>query len=615
MMLALLALGGALRLWLVLRGWPALDSDEAIIGLMGRHILHGARPLFFYGQHYLGALDAYIAAGFFAVLGPTTLALRLSMLPLALGFLACMYWLGRAAFGPAVGMLTLAYLALGPAFGLLRETAAIGGYQETLLLGAALPLLAYARVRQPETAPQGWAGWARALTISALIGVAAGVGLWSDILILPFIVAVLVVLALARWREVRSFASLALALGFVVGCWPFLSYNAQHGWVTLTELAAQNRSVARHGGLLSAVSLWLDQARSTLTVGLAAVLGSPHVCIAHGGIWPSYPPALGTVTRGANEVCGGLNSLFALGVLACLAVVGWQLGRRAWLWWRAASGGRQARGAWSGTLARVAEKIAARRPAGHSLTPVFWLRAMLLLAALGTLAMYTLSRTARVYEFTAARYLLGVYVAMPLVFGTLYEQSRPIWRWLARQMSRGASRSGPHAEGLAARERRGRWDRRGGRWVAAGAIVLLLGFSAVGALVTAHYATDSTWFALPAPASDQRLIATLSAHGISRFVSDYWTCYRLAFESDEHLRCAVRDSVDSTLTRNGAVNRYLPYLIEVERTPHPAYLFAAGSTQDATFDAWAAEQHLAHEGYARFVSEGYAIYWFPGGQG
>src|SRR5579859_6949074 len=35
----LLTLAALYRLFLILRGWPALDSDEAIIGLMARHIL------------------------------------------------------------------------------------------------------------------------------------------------------------------------------------------------------------------------------------------------------------------------------------------------------------------------------------------------------------------------------------------------------------------------------------------------------------------------------------------------------------------------------------------------------------------------------------------------
>jgi hypothetical protein len=35
-----------------------LNSDEAVVGLMARHILDGKRPVFYYGQAYMGSLDA-----------------------------------------------------------------------------------------------------------------------------------------------------------------------------------------------------------------------------------------------------------------------------------------------------------------------------------------------------------------------------------------------------------------------------------------------------------------------------------------------------------------------------------------------------------------------------
>lgn len=38
------------------------NGDEAIVALMARHILRGERPVFFYGQAYLGATDAWRGA-------------------------------------------------------------------------------------------------------------------------------------------------------------------------------------------------------------------------------------------------------------------------------------------------------------------------------------------------------------------------------------------------------------------------------------------------------------------------------------------------------------------------------------------------------------------------
>ena len=48
------------------------DSDQAVFGLMAKHLIEGrAFPLFLYGQTYLLAVDAWAAVPMFLVLGPT----------------------------------------------------------------------------------------------------------------------------------------------------------------------------------------------------------------------------------------------------------------------------------------------------------------------------------------------------------------------------------------------------------------------------------------------------------------------------------------------------------------------------------------------------------------
>lgn len=56
------------------------DSDQAIYGLMAKHLLEGrAFPLFMYGQPYMLAVDSWVATPFVFVLGPTVFALHLSL--------------------------------------------------------------------------------------------------------------------------------------------------------------------------------------------------------------------------------------------------------------------------------------------------------------------------------------------------------------------------------------------------------------------------------------------------------------------------------------------------------------------------------------------------------
>src|SRR5204862_1669491 len=57
------------------------DSDQAIFGLMAKHLAEGrALPWFSYGQAYMLAVEAWIAAPFVAIGGPTVMALRASII-------------------------------------------------------------------------------------------------------------------------------------------------------------------------------------------------------------------------------------------------------------------------------------------------------------------------------------------------------------------------------------------------------------------------------------------------------------------------------------------------------------------------------------------------------
>ena len=72
-------LGGAfaLRMNLAVKAFFS-TFDTSTVGLMALRILkEGERPLFYYGQDYMGALEAYGAALLFALFGPTTTVLSL----------------------------------------------------------------------------------------------------------------------------------------------------------------------------------------------------------------------------------------------------------------------------------------------------------------------------------------------------------------------------------------------------------------------------------------------------------------------------------------------------------------------------------------------------------
>jgi hypothetical protein len=77
---------------LLLRSWFFLaweesyfDSDQAIVGLMAKHLAEGrAKPLFFYGQEYMLAVEAWVSAPFIALFGTSVVALRTALVALNL---------------------------------------------------------------------------------------------------------------------------------------------------------------------------------------------------------------------------------------------------------------------------------------------------------------------------------------------------------------------------------------------------------------------------------------------------------------------------------------------------------------------------------------------------
>src|SRR2546428_12581251 len=53
------------------------DSDQAVVGLMAKHLSElRAFPLFFYGQHYMLGVQAWLAAPFFLIGGTSVAMLR-----------------------------------------------------------------------------------------------------------------------------------------------------------------------------------------------------------------------------------------------------------------------------------------------------------------------------------------------------------------------------------------------------------------------------------------------------------------------------------------------------------------------------------------------------------
>src|SRR5579863_35388 len=132
-----------LRAWLVIHTNGVIDGDESLVGIQAEHILRGEVPLYFYGQAYMGSLEAYLVALLFAVFGPSVWTLRAEPILLSL-VVIWLTWKLAGILADMAGLslqlkrffMTIAVLGavLLPLYDAVAELRMLGGYIETFVL-------------------------------------------------------------------------------------------------------------------------------------------------------------------------------------------------------------------------------------------------------------------------------------------------------------------------------------------------------------------------------------------------------------------------------------------------------------------------------------------------
>jgi hypothetical protein len=211
------------RAYLVFKARAALiDSDEAIVGLMARHILHGHVPVWLYGISYAGSIEAYSTAILFALFGATPLVLKIGPFCWFCGFLCVHYLLASAVADPVRARLSTLLVAVSPAFLTVWSLVVVGTYMSLLFLGT-LALLLTIKVITAGASP---------LRL-ALLGFVMGLAWWTNLLAIAYIAPILLILVLELRMTLVSRSGGALALGFLIGSLPFWPYNLTHNFASL----------------------------------------------------------------------------------------------------------------------------------------------------------------------------------------------------------------------------------------------------------------------------------------------------------------------------------------------------------------------------------------------
>ena len=118
--------------------WPQsnFDSNQAIIGLMAKHLMEGrAFPVLMYGQNYMLAVEAWLAAPVFLVAGVSVAALKLPLLAINIAIALVLVWLLQRESGltPVRACLASIFFILPPPGTAAHFVEASGGIVEPLL--------------------------------------------------------------------------------------------------------------------------------------------------------------------------------------------------------------------------------------------------------------------------------------------------------------------------------------------------------------------------------------------------------------------------------------------------------------------------------------------------
>jgi hypothetical protein len=231
--LILLALVAGLRMAILVRAETHVHSDEAIIGMMGTRILEGTlRPIFMRGQPYNGgaAMEAYLAAGSFALLGPGVIPLRIPIVALSLLSLVALYAVVRRFWDPRTAVIAAAIYAVAPS--LLKWHFQVRGYAFHLL---SVPVLFGLFLLVLQTRP-------RTFRFHLALGLVAGLSLWCLEIVLPVVLATALLLVLRR--GISPGQAVAGLAGTVLGYSPALLYNLSRGFANWAYVAARKQAGA-----------------------------------------------------------------------------------------------------------------------------------------------------------------------------------------------------------------------------------------------------------------------------------------------------------------------------------------------------------------------------------
>lgn len=259
------------RIIVLASGAVSFHSDEAIVGLMARHINLGQSiPVFFYGQPYMGSLDPLLVSVTFRLFGESVLSIRIVQSALyLLTIITTMLLARRITQSDRIAAVSGLLLALPPTLVSLYTTISLGGYGELLLIGNLLLLVGY-EIGVGKSKQWHW----------LLLGGLVGLGWWTNNLIVVYASPVALFIISSRKLSWRGLGLTIIA--FCVCSAPWWIYNLNHDWQSVRFLLGgfQDSATGHSIGIP-------DRLIGLFLLGIPAVIGVryPWATTAWAGTW------------------------------------------------------------------------------------------------------------------------------------------------------------------------------------------------------------------------------------------------------------------------------------------------------------------------------------------
>ena len=217
------AVGLALRVFLLRSGFGDLNGDEAYAGLQSLGVLRDGRfPVVIDGNVYSAVIEAYLFSPVLVFAGGSVVVLK--MLFVGMWGVAAVATRGaaRRLIDRRAAALAGALIWLAPGAMMVLSTRAYVCYGLGLAVAAGTVWATAVVADQPTPAPRA----------SAAVGFLAGLGFYIHPMFITVLIPVVSVAALVHRRQLRRWWLPAVAAAFAANV-PFIGWNAANGWPSL----------------------------------------------------------------------------------------------------------------------------------------------------------------------------------------------------------------------------------------------------------------------------------------------------------------------------------------------------------------------------------------------